>query len=79
LGGNFYKKLSDAYPETQNGDTIQARLASFKEDLVLDKDIAIKLKGGYDTSFANNPGVSTLEGILTVKWGTAVIEKFVIR
>ncbi|HLO26506.1 MAG TPA: hypothetical protein VK187_10355, partial [Geobacteraceae bacterium] len=78
-GGNFYSTLSGAYTEAKNGDPILARTFGFKEDLVLGRDIIFILKGGYDTSFANNPDMANLEGILTVARGAITIENLVIK
>jgi len=79
VGGDYFTTLSSAYSSASNGNTIQARIAIFHENLVLDKNITIILKGGYDASFSDNHDVSTLDGVLTIRQGTAVIENFVIR
>ena len=79
LGGYFYTTLSAAYSAAQNGDTIQAMGASFTKNLVLGRDIDIKLKGGYDSVFDHNPDFSTLKGTLTVRQGKVTIEKFIIQ
>jgi hypothetical protein len=71
--------LSAAYSKAVAGDIIRARSAGFMENLVLDRAIAIKLEGGYDATQADNPGDSTLEGVLTVQRGSSIIDKVVIR
>jgi hypothetical protein len=78
-GGNFYSTLSGAYIGAKNGDTILARTFVFKEDLVLGQDISILLEGGYDTSFLNNPSMSTLEGTLKVSRGTLKVKNLTIK
>ncbi|HEY6009099.1 MAG TPA: hypothetical protein VIU40_12310, partial [Geobacteraceae bacterium] len=78
-GGNSYSTLSGAYTGAQQDDVILARTFGFKEDLVLGRDIACTLRGGFDTSFANNPGMTTLEGILTVTHGAVTVENLAVK
>ena len=78
-GGNSYPTLSGAYAGAQDDDTILARTFGFKEDLVLGRNIACTLRGGFDTSFANNPGITTLEGILTVIHGVVTVENLAVK
>lgn len=80
LGGNsYFQTLTDAYSAAKTGDTIQATCLNFFPGLILTRNIAITLNGGYDANFWTNVGFSALKGRLTITNGTVRVKKIVIR
>ena len=74
-----YVKLQNAYASVATGGVIQARASEFIENLLLNRAIAITLKGGYDPGFMVNPGVTVIRGTLTLRSGSLVAEKLMVR
>ena len=74
-----FNTLQEAYadPSTLNGMTIQTRVVTFN-GFALDRDISITIKGGYDSAFLLNTGVTGVAGSLTIQNGSAVVENLVI-
>jgi photosystem II stability/assembly factor-like uncharacterized protein len=81
-GSQDYQKLSDAYAGVvdREGSTIACREVSLVGGLVLDRPVALRFKGGYDTSFAGNVAhVTALQGELIVRQGSIKVENLVLR
>ncbi|QOX77967.1 InlB B-repeat-containing protein [Trichlorobacter lovleyi] len=81
VGTNGHATLTGAYAATTSGATIKARSVTFTENLILDQIRSIQLKGGYNAPYdCNTCGEHTLlEGTLTVKKGSVVIENLTIK
>jgi hypothetical protein len=62
-----------------SGQTVQARIFTFVEDLALTKATDIIIQGGYDTSYLSQSGYSVLQGKLTVGSGTLVTERLTVK
>ncbi|SNB45264.1 Alpha-tubulin suppressor [Geobacter sp. DSM 9736] len=77
LGG--YPEPQEAYSAVPPAGILRLRDALFGTGLNLDRDIAVTLRGGYDSSYSTIVGMSTLSGVLTVERGTAQLEYLVIR
>ena len=80
--GIEFSNISAAYDDigTAAGSTIRARVntAPFG-DLLLNRDIAITLMGGFDTEFSSdNSGYSSM-GTLTVAAGSLTLEQIIIK
>jgi hypothetical protein len=80
-GSSYYSSLQPAFDAAQDGETIQLQgvmlsgnVWYFSRPLV-----QLKLVGGYDSSFFNNPGVTTLNGRVNLQGGTLRVEKVRIR
>jgi YVTN family beta-propeller protein len=74
--------LLEAYTAAEpNNNIILAWGTDFNgENLILDNNIAVTLKGGYNREFTSNNGDYTmLQGSLTVKSGALTVERLVIR
>lgn len=74
-----FNTLQEAYadPATSNGMTIQTQAVTFSA-FTLDRDIDVTIKGGYDSGFTVNNGVTLLSGSLTLQRGSAVVENLTI-
>ena len=53
--------------------------AVFSGDIHINRDITITLQGGFDCTYYNNSGITTLEGSMTISNGSVTIEGFVIE
>jgi len=70
-----YQNLQDAFNATYTGATIKAFAAKFGENLTLNRNISISLDGGYDGSYTNKLGVTTINGSLTIEQGTIAVNQ----
>ncbi|MBC7964004.1 MAG: hypothetical protein H7Y05_13805, partial [Steroidobacteraceae bacterium] len=75
-----FKTLQEAYSDTgtTSGMTIQAQAATFGI-FTMNRDISVTIKGGYDTDFQTNSGVSKIQGPFTIQKGSAIVENLVIQ
>lgn len=77
-----FDTLVNAFASPQNGASVAilAQSAVFIEDLVLNKNLNVFFKGGYDTGFSSNTGCwSTLDGTLTIGSGALTVENLIIQ
>lgn len=79
IGGASYANLQGAYNGAFAGDVIQARAVDFTENLTFNRNVAVTLKGGYDSNYTANSGYTVLHGILAVSDGTVAVENLTIR
>jgi subtilisin family serine protease len=73
----YYSKFQDAYDDAGDGDVIQSQDIVFTENLLIDMNISVTLKGGYDCDYNDPPaGETTLIGTMTITetGGTITIE-----
>ena len=75
----YFSSLQNAYAASQDSDNIHVQSDIFSEDIHIDRDISITLQGGFDCTYYNNNGVTTLEGSITISNGTVTLEGFVIK
>ncbi len=73
-----YNSLRNAYDYAGTGDTIRARGLSFNEDLTANSSKQITINGGYDATFTDATGVTTLNGSLTIRDGSLTVGNLVI-
>ena len=81
VGGASYSDLQSAYSNslTVSGNVVQAMEYAFVGNLTLNRDVALTLKGGYDSSYSVNNGYTSLQGVLSVVRGSVVIERIVVK
>ncbi len=70
----YFDFLQDAYGNASDGNTIQSQTVIFYEDLNINRDILVTLKGGYDCIYNNRSGNSIIDGNLTINNGTVHLE-----
>jgi uncharacterized protein (DUF2141 family) len=77
----FYSTLGTAYTPAGPGSnlTIQAQATTFTENLNLVNPVTLLLLGGYDSSFTSQPGMTTLQGILTVGLGSLTAGNLIVQ
>jgi hypothetical protein len=81
IGGtlSYYPTVQNACNATTNGDSVQMMALEFSENLELQNDSVITLDGGYGCDFSSKPWVTTINGSLTIKGGTAIIENVILK
>ena len=73
----YYLSIQEAYDHALNGDMIQCQALVFAEELSLDRDISVIIKGGYDCDYAVNKGNSRIESMV-IRDGTITVEKLTL-
>lgn len=80
IGANGYTSLTSAYTAATTGSTIIALDTEMPENLTLDQNKMVTLKGGYSTDFTTRSGLTTvLKGTLRISSGRINMEGFVVR
>ena len=75
-----YQTIQAAYDApAQADDVIQVQAVDLAGDLIFDWPVSFTLEGGFNPSFTDNPGQTTVHGVLTISDGTAAVENIVIR
>ena len=73
-GGGSFSTIMEAYNAAVllgwNIIPIALKAGTYTEDLRFDADASVRLKGGYDCSFQNNYGKTSILGSLTIVAGT---------
>jgi hypothetical protein len=78
---NSFDSFFDAYMAVQEETpaTIQVRGSEVTEEINLNRDVAVLLKGGFDADFAAIDGFMTLQGKLVISRGSLRVERLMIR
>lgn len=75
-----YATLNDAYLHAQNGNVLKARATDFTENLEMQRDIDVTIRGGYDDQYSlTRSGYATLAGSLMISGGSLVADQLVVR
>jgi len=79
----YYSSLNGttgAFTAATDGNTIKCRATTLNESPVLSRSgLSLVLKGGYDATFSNNPGTTTIKGGLTITQGTLTVERLILQ
>ena len=80
IGTNYYPTIFSAYAAAGAGSLMETMVYTFTGNLILNRGIAVMLRGGYDAMYSANPtGMTTLHGALTISSGSLVVEGLTIR
>jgi len=76
IGTTDYLTLAAAFTGAVGGNTIQAQAVNFPSEgtVSLTTTGTVTFKGGYDSSFNANPGLTSLQGALLLNKGTLVVQ-----
>lgn len=75
---DYFNVVQDAYDNVNDGDAVLMQTGPFSEYVLLNRDIATILRGGYNCSYDSNPGYTTIKGSLTITNGTVTVDKLII-
>lgn len=70
----YYSALQFAFDAAIDMDIIQDQYVVLAENIFLNKNISIYLRTGYDCSYTTNPGVTIINGDVTLTDGLLIIE-----
>jgi hypothetical protein len=76
---SYYATLQAAYDNAPNPATIKAGATGFSENLTCAQAKNVILKGGYNEGYTSNTGYTTLQGMLTIQFGSLTVERLVIK
>lgn len=79
IDGTTYPTLQAAYDAAADGSFIQLLDNTVAGTLDANRNVTVKLKGGYDAGYLNNPGTTALTAPLTVRQGAVVVDRIVIK
>jgi PKD repeat protein len=80
IGGAGYNTIAGAYAVAGDSDVILVRASdSYTENITLNRNIAVTLRGGYDCGYITVEGVTVLNGTITIESGTVTIENIEIQ
>ena len=77
--GISYNALQNAYDAAVDGDTILSQAVVFNENPDFNRNISLTITGGYDCSYSTNNEKSVVNGTITIRSGTVVLENMKIR
>ncbi len=76
---SYFLKVQDAYDTASSGDTLQAQSVALSETLYFDDNRLIILKGGYNSDFSSETGLTTITGGMTIRAGGATVENLILQ
>ncbi|BBA71143.1 InlB B-repeat-containing protein [Geobacter sulfurreducens] len=78
---SYYSTIAEAYAACigVTSCTIEAQATELVGNVTLANAIAVLFKGGYDATFSSSPGLTTLQGVVTVGMGSLTAQNVVIR
>ena len=79
VGGFENQTLQGAYDVAEDGEIILSQAIIFEENLLLDKNIAITLYGGFNCSYTELLSETKIDGTLLIKDGSLTVENLVIQ
>jgi hypothetical protein len=71
--------IQEAYDICPSGGIVQIQALQFIENLVCDHPVSVKIEGGYDSNYNNNSTYTVINGSMTVRDGTVVVENIIIQ
>jgi hypothetical protein len=74
-----YSSIYEGYSNANNAETVLIQSQAFAGDLLLDNGASVKLIGGYDYDYIQNPGWTTINGKVTIKGGPVTMANLLIR
>ncbi|MFZ4859179.1 MAG: hypothetical protein ACOYL3_22605, partial [Desulfuromonadaceae bacterium] len=75
----YYPALQQAFLAALPSAVIKAWGTDFTENLLLNKNGAVTIKGGFNEAYTSNSGKTTLHGTLTVRKGKVIVENLLLR
>ena len=78
---SYYDTVSAAYAAlpVSSGGTIQMRQFTFVENLNMNRSVPVLFSGGYNPAYTVNSGFTTIQGDLTVAFGSLTVDRVIIK
>jgi subtilase family serine protease len=74
-----YSTIQSAFNATVSHDIVEMHAMTFNESPNFHFNFPVLLKGGYDSSFSSQVGVTTIHGTLTIGAGTLTVENLIVQ
>jgi uncharacterized protein DUF1566/centrosomal CEP192-like protein len=74
-----HASLQDAYNDANDNEIFLLQVFSFPENLNFNRAINVKLRGGKDSSYSSNVGVTSIQGSVTISGGSVDLSDVEIR
>lgn len=78
-GENYFNSIGAAYQTADASAHIKACRVSLTENLLFNQGKTITLSGGYNSSYSDSDGLTTVNGTMTVANGSVSMGNFAIR
>lgn len=75
----YFVTLQAAHDATRGDSTIQSLSDIFDEDLVINSDNSLSLKGGYTCDYSTHSGATVINGSVIISNGTVTLENFILK
>jgi hypothetical protein len=75
----YYSSIQAAYDSAVDGDVIQCQAIDFTEDLTINRNISVTLKGGYNADYSSDALSTSIIGKLRGANGTLQLESIVFK
>jgi len=80
IGTIYYDTMLNGYTGATGGQVLQVRAQSMTGPFNLSRNIAVKLEGGYDSTYsATRSGYTELTGSVTISSGQVTMDRVVVR
>jgi len=79
ISPSYFTTLTDAYNSAVTGNIIEAMTYDFFEELYVNKEIEVLLKGGFDSDYTIDNGLSVIHSSLRITNGKLTVKNIVIR
>ncbi|HET6515637.1 MAG TPA: DUF4082 domain-containing protein [Thermodesulfovibrionales bacterium] len=76
---SYFSSIDAAYDTVVSGDTIQACTGYFSEIVNFTRDVMVTIEGGYDPSYTDNIGYTSISGTVTISAGTVTVGNLEIQ
>ena len=73
----YYDSISAACSAAASGETIKALAVTVPESVTISKTLTIK--GGHADGYGSQPGVTTIQGTLTIGTGSLIVDRVAVR
>jgi hypothetical protein len=74
----YFDSIQNAY-DNLTGDLIECMALHFNGNLAFNDNKSFTLRGGFDSTFTDNPSSTTINGTVTVSSGMLVVENLVVQ
>ncbi len=74
-----FNTIAAAYQAAGGGALLQLRDYLFAENVLLNRQVTIMMVGGYDKTYTTDNGLSQINGVVTVGYGSVTLENILIK
>lgn len=79
LAPSYFSILQAAYDVAPDDSVIEAWAVDFTGGLTINRNIAVELKGGFNSDYSHNTDATMLNGMLIIRNGKVTVERLFIK